>query len=395
MGTKTAADHVVQILERVPLFRSLSRPDLERIARLVRPRELAAGEYLFREGDPGDRFYAVFSGTMEVLRERPLGDHEPLGAIRAGEGFGESALLTDAPRATSVRAVDRTRLLSISRGDFERLLGGDSLTLRLLQGLARSHRPVDLGSGDVESEDAEEALRQFDRLVLRGLEPRATPQVEGFRIAGGTARGETVGGGALWDTLTTDDGRVLLALMDVKGKGLPSGYLIGVTRAVFREVGPAEPLDRVLPRLNTATFSNLFEGVDECVEAAVVEIAGDRVRWSCAGDQPGVLIRRDGTIQEIATHGPPLGILPSFVYDVTPIVLEPGDTFLALSEAPSGLVRGVAELVRDRGVGEPAEVSQLFQAALRQVQSGRSGAGIAFVVVRRRDRGSNLGPPRG
>jgi|GEM_PF-1557073 len=387
MGTKTAADHVLQILEGVPLFQGLSRPDLQRIARLVRPREVEAGEFLFREGDPGDRFYAVFSGTMEIVKERPLGDHERLGVREAGAGFGESALLSDAPRTASVRAAERSRLLSISREDFERLLGGESLTLRLLRGLARVLRPADMGLGlglvTQEGQGEGESLQQFDRAVLRGLEPRATPQVEGFRIAGGTVRDESLGGGALWDALTTEDGRVLLALMDVKGKGLPPAYLIGITRAVFREVAPTEPLSRLLMRLNAATFKNLFEGVDECIEAAVLEIAEGRLRWSCAGDQPGVVIRADGTTQEIATHGPPLGILPSFEYGTAPVVLEPGDTFLAMSEAPAGLVQGAVELVRDRGAGGPAEVSQLFQAALRQVQARRAGMGVAFVVVRK------------
>lgn len=383
MGTKTAADHVVQILEQVPLFQGLSRPDLQRIARLVKPREVEAGEFLFREGDPGDRFYAVFSGAMEVLRERPMGDHESLGVRGTGESFGESALLSDGPRPASVRAAERSRLLSISRDDFERLLGGASLALRLLQGVGRGLRPVDLGAVTQEGNVEGEAFRHFDRMVLRGLEPRVTPQVEGFRIAGGTARDDSLVGGALWDTVTTDDGRVLLALMDVKGKGLPPAYVIGITRAVFREVAPAEPLGRVLLRLNSATFRNLSEGVDECVEAAVLEIAGGRLRWSCAGDQPGIVIRGDGTTQEIATHGPPLGILPSFDYGVSPVVLESGDTFLALSEAPAGLVQGAVELFRDRGSGDPGEVSQLFQAALRQVQSQRSGTGIAFLVVRK------------
>lgn len=383
MGTKTAADHVVQILERVPLFQGLSRPDLQRIARLVRPKELEAGEFLFREGDPGDRFYAVFAGSVEILKERPMGDHERVAVRETGESFGESALLSDAPRSASVRAVEASRLLSISRSEFEQLLGGESLTLRLLQGLVRALRPLDLGPASRESGADGDALRQFDRVVLRGLEPRATPQVEGFRIAGGTARDESLGGGSLWDTLTTDDGRVLLTLMDVKGKGLPPAYLIGITRAIFHEIAPSEPLERVLLRLNSATFKNLFEGVDECVEAAVLEIGKGRLRWSCAGDQPGIVIRTDGTAQEIATHGPPLGILPSFDYGVSPVVLEPGDTFLALSEAPAGLVQGAVELVRDRGTGDPTEVSQLLQAALRQIGSRTVGAGVAFIVVRK------------
>jgi hypothetical protein len=70
----------------------------------------------------------------------------------------------------------------------------------------------------------------------------------------------------------SDDGRCVLALMDVKGSGLPPAYLIAITRALLHEVGPAEPFDRLLSRLNRATFANLFEGLDECVEAALIQV---------------------------------------------------------------------------------------------------------------------------
>ena len=123
MSTGTATQQVVDVLGRVPLFQGLPRADLERIAELVNPREVQEGEFLFREGDPGDKFYIVFSGAVEILKERPLGDHERLAVKRSGEAFGEMSLLNDAPRSASVRAVEATRLLSVSRGEFDDLLG--------------------------------------------------------------------------------------------------------------------------------------------------------------------------------------------------------------------------------------------------------------------------------
>jgi CRP-like cAMP-binding protein len=383
MGTETATDHVVEVLERVPLFQGLPRADLEQIAQLVRPRELGGGEFLFREGDSGDKFYVVYSGAVEILKERPLGDHERLAVRRGGDAFGEMALLNDAPRSASVRAVEATRLLSVSRADFDALLGGETLAVRLMKGLAKALRALDVRFAARESGGSGDALRQFSRLVLRGLEPRVFPQAEGFRIAGATARDEAVGGGSLWDGFTTEDGRVLMALMDVKGKPLPPAYLIAITRAILHEVGPEEPFERLLTRLNAATFRNLFEGLDECVEAAVIEIADGRLRWSSAGDQPGMVIRADGSTEEAPTHGPPLGILPAFEYGVATLELGQGDTFLALSEAPAGLARGAVDLVRARLEADPAEIAQLLQSALRQVQARGAETDVAFVVVRK------------
>jgi CRP-like cAMP-binding protein len=383
MGTETAVDRVVEVLERVSIFQGLPRTDLERIAKLVKPRHLAAGEFLFREGDPGDKFYVVYSGAVEILKERPLGDHELLAIRRGGGAFGEMALLNDAPRSASTRAVEATQLLSVSREDFDSLLGGESLAVRLMQGLAKSLRALDVRFAARESGGGVDALRQFSRLVLRGLEPRSAPTAEGFRIAGATARDESTGGGSLWDAVATADGRTVLALIDVKGRGLPPAYRIAITRAVLHEVVSDEPFDRLLARLNSATFRNLFEGLDECVEAALIELSDGQIRWSCAGDQPGVTIRADGSTEDSPSHGPPLGILPTFEYGVATLDLQPGDTFLALSEPPAGLMRGAVDLVRGRPDAEPAELAQMLQSALGQAQARGAETDVAFVVLRK------------
>lgn len=383
MSAETA-EHVIEVLGRVPLFQGLPRTDLERIADLVNPREVNAGEFLFREGDPGDKFYVVFEGAVEILKERPLGDHERLAVKRGGEAFGEMSLLNDAPRSASVRAVEDTQLLSVSKIEFEELLGGEAIAVRLMRGLARALRALDVRFAAREAGGGD-AFREFGRLVLQGLEPRSAPQAEGFRIAGATARDESVGGGSLWDGFTTEDGRTILTLMDVKGTGLPPAYLIAITRALLRELGPGEEAGTLLRRLNSATFQNLFEGLDECVEAALIYIQDGTLAWSCAGDQPAVILRGDGSTEEAPTHGPPLGILPHFDYDVTTLDLAPGDTLLAFSEAPAGLVKGAVELVKGRADAEPAELARLLQAAFQKVQARGAETDVSFVVITRAD----------
>ncbi|MFW6331117.1 MAG: SpoIIE family protein phosphatase [Gemmatimonadota bacterium] len=383
MGAETAAEHVVDVLGRVPLFQGLPRSDLERIAELVSPREVNAGEFLFREGDAGDKFYVVFDGAMEILKERPLGDHERLAVKRGGEAFGEMALLNDAPRSASVRAVEDTRLLSVSRASFDELLGGESIAVRLMRGLARALGSLDVRFAARDPGRAGDALREFGRLVLTGLEPDAAPQAEGYRIAGATARDDSLGGGSLWDGFTTEDGRTILMLMDVKGTGLPPAYLIAITRALLHEVGPDEPFSTLLRRLNSAIFRNLFEGLDECVETALIELRDGELHWASAGDQPGIVLRADGAVEAAPSHGPPLGILPHFDYDTTPLQLASGDTLLAFSDAPAGLVNGAVELARGRIEAEPQELVRLLRTALQKVQARGAQADVALVVVRK------------
>jgi CRP/FNR family transcriptional regulator, cyclic AMP receptor protein len=375
MGTDMAVDHVVEILERVRLFQGLPRSDLEQIAGIMKPRTLAPGEFLFRESDPGDRFYVVFDGAVEILRERPLGDHERQSVRRAGEAFGELALLSDAPRTESVRGLEDTRLLSVTRTDFEALLGGDSLAVRVIRGLAWSLRQ--------QESEGDDALARFGQAVLRGLEPRRIPRTDGFQVAGARTRDDGSVLRSVWDAVPLGDGRVVLALLDVKGQGLPPAYLIGITRALLHEVAREEPFERLLGRLNAAIFHNLFDGVDACVEAALVEVSHGGLRWSRAGDQAGMVIRADGTVEAVETQGPPLGILPAFDYGARAVDLGDTDTFLALTETPERLVRGAVDLIRSRADGEPVELGRLLRAALRQVHSPGTETDVAFLMVRK------------
>jgi sigma-B regulation protein RsbU (phosphoserine phosphatase) len=383
MSAETAPGHVVQLLGRVPLFNGLPRSDLEQIAGVGVPRELRPGEFVFREGDPGDRLYLVAEGAVEILRERPLGDHERLSVKRGGESFGEAALLDDAPRRASVRAVEPSRLVTIGRADFAELLGGESLALRLLRSAARALRAHE-GRSAARSEGNGDPFRDFGRLVLSVLAPVAMPRSDAYLIAGGTARAESTGGSSLGDAVVTDDGRILLALLDVKGGGLPPAYLIGVTRAVLHEVASSEPLDGLLRRLNAATVRNLFAGLDECVDAAVLQIHGDALSWSSAGEQPAVILRSDGEVDELAGHGPPLGILPRFEYGVSELDLAPGDTLLAFSEAPAGMVNGAVDLARGRLDTEPMELARLLEAAFSRVQARGAATDLSFFLVRKR-----------
>ncbi|HUH13142.1 MAG TPA: cyclic nucleotide-binding domain-containing protein, partial [Longimicrobiales bacterium] len=160
-------EQVVPLLEKVPLFQGLQREDLERIAGLVRGRSVRENELLFREGDPGDKFYIVFKGAIEILKERPRGEHDRLAIKRAGEPFGEMSLLTDASRSASARAVEPTDLLAVAKADFDRLLGGETLTVRMMRQLAKALQSLDVrfAAKEAGGGSGADALRQFSRLV--------------------------------------------------------------------------------------------------------------------------------------------------------------------------------------------------------------------------------------
>ncbi len=380
------AARIVDLLGTVRLFQGLPRADLERIAELAKPKELEANEILFREGDPGDRFYVVYSGAVEVLKERPLGDHERLAIRRAGDAFGEMSLLNDAPRSASVRALEPSRLLAISRQDFDMLLGGESLSVRVMRGLAKALRALDVRFASRETTATPgDAIGEFSRLVHRGLLPRHPPVVEDWEIAGGSVLDEDVIGTSYWDGFVVAGGTALLTVMDVKGSGLPPAYLLGITRGVLRTLGGEErEFDDLLTRLNHAVHENLFEGVDECVECGVLRVSRSGLSWSGAGDQPASIIRGDGTVEELKTHGPPLAILPRFEYGTSRLELEKGDVVVVASEANAGIMRGAIDLIKShRESTLDAIASMLRTALLRAAEAQGRHEDLAFVLVRK------------
>lgn len=377
-------DQVVALLERVPLFQGLSRSDLEGIAGLVRGRTARENELLFREGDPGDKFYIVFEGAVEVLKERPRGEHDRLAIKRKGDAFGEMSLLTDSPRSASVRALQETHLLVVSKADFDKLLGGESLTVRIMRQLAKALQALDVrfAAKEAGGGGAGDALRQFSRLVQRGLLPRHAPDASGYEIAGGAFQQEGGFARSLWDHARLASGQPCLAVMDVKGAGLPPAYVLGITRALLHQIAPGQKdVDGALTRLNGAISENIFEGLDECVEVALLSFGEEGAHMAIAGEQPAVVVRSDGELNTLKSQGLALGIVPSFNFKGKNVPLGRGDTLLLFSEAEAGLLRGITDLILGHRQESAAKLAEMLQTALYRA-GGKDD--VSFVVVKKK-----------
>jgi len=98
----------IALLSRIDIFEPLSKEELERLSDSLNRLELDAGETLFRHGDEGDSLFVVVEGLLDARIDlKGGGTEENVGRIRAGEFFGEMALLTGDPRsATLVAATD-------------------------------------------------------------------------------------------------------------------------------------------------------------------------------------------------------------------------------------------------------------------------------------------------
>jgi NTE family protein len=115
-----AAQTVAEFLLHVPVFADLSDAMREEIGALATSVSLAAGEWLFREGDDADGVYVVRVGHLEVVGE--AGEPQRINTLTRGAVLGELALLSHSERSASVRALRASELLRIDRDSFEALL---------------------------------------------------------------------------------------------------------------------------------------------------------------------------------------------------------------------------------------------------------------------------------
>ncbi len=107
------------LLPKVTYFESFTELELRQLIEVGCRRRLRESEVLFKEGDPGDTFYIVLSGMVEVYVEK-IDKH--LTNLGPGKFFGELSLMLGIPRTASVRAVEDSILFAINHKGFENLL---------------------------------------------------------------------------------------------------------------------------------------------------------------------------------------------------------------------------------------------------------------------------------
>src|SRR5947209_2169718 len=134
----------VEQLADVELFEHVSEDDRARLAEFIDIVPLAAGETLFKTGEPGESLYIVRSGEIELFIKDTAGQKIALAVAGVGEVFGELALLDRGPRTATAVALDDTQLLELDRDDLLLLFQkSPNAALRLLAAMSHMTRKAD------------------------------------------------------------------------------------------------------------------------------------------------------------------------------------------------------------------------------------------------------------
>jgi serine phosphatase RsbU (regulator of sigma subunit) len=183
---------------------------------------------------------------------------------------------------------------------------------------------------------------EIAREIQYAMLPQAAYDSPTFEASGLTRPANTVGGD-FYDVLPLPDGRVIVTLGDVAGKGSPAALLMALLLAMFRTLvdegleaaALAERLNVQVSRHSPASrFITLF--------FAACDPATGRVVYVNAGHMPGLLRRRNGTFEQLSGGGIALGMFEQSKYQAHETTIEPGDTLVLYSD-------GVTEAENHKG----------------------------------------------
>jgi len=139
----------VEFLKHVRLFEDLDRKSLDSIANSAVEQSYQPGQEIVRQGDTGVGAFIIRSGRAEVIQEHG-GKTERISELKAGDVFGEMALLDEFPRSATVRAIEPTTCLGIQRWHFKGILESHpQIALALLPVLTRRLRSAEAHSHEV------------------------------------------------------------------------------------------------------------------------------------------------------------------------------------------------------------------------------------------------------
>jgi sigma-B regulation protein RsbU (phosphoserine phosphatase) len=212
--------------------------------------------------------------------------------------------------------------------------------------------------------------------IQRALLPKSSPFIPGFAVSGFSVPAGAVGGD-WFDFIPLGDGRWVIVLADVSGKGMAAALLMSATRGMLRSLAEAccSPAE-VLARLNRLLVEDLPTGKFVTLVYAVFDPKNSQVTFASAGHLQPILLT-DKEAQFIETEqGLPLG-LGSGTYSEVSVTLPAGARFVLYSDGiteatnPSGEEYGQSRLQ-----AHLHELNGSPESLLESVRNFANGAGL-------------------
>ncbi|MBU1446133.1 cyclic nucleotide-binding domain-containing protein [Patescibacteria group bacterium] len=109
---------IFAVLRNIPALEGVEDSVLREISSKGKNMKYKKGDFVFKQDEPGDLFYVIKSGKVDVIREFQDGTEESIVVLYDDNFFGEMALLSDNPRNASIKCLDDCELIAFNKIDF-------------------------------------------------------------------------------------------------------------------------------------------------------------------------------------------------------------------------------------------------------------------------------------
>lgn len=230
------------------------------------------------------------------------------------------------------------------------------------------------------------------RAVQLALMPSATPVVSGWDIWMHNKPANDVGGDLI-DHIRIDDGRTLITLGDVAGKGLPAALMAAKLQATIRAIAPDDAsLASVGLKLNEIFCRDGLPSRFASLVHAEVGPESDEIRFINAGHMPPLVVR-DSRLEEAGRGGPAIGLSLGARFEAQSVRLAPGDILILYSDGVTEARNEIgrfygddrfADLVRDaHGMSAASIGARILRSVEDFVRSAAQSDDLSLILIRR------------
>lgn len=248
----------------------------------------------------------------------------------------------------------------------------------------------------VESRLQQERLERELQLaseIQQRFQPTAPPHVPGYELQGISFPCYEIGGD-YYDFIQREDGRLIIALGDVSGKGTAAALLMSsLHAAIHAQTGSHDTLVKTISAVNRYLADNIPPNRFVTLFYAELDPESGAVSFLNAGHNPPLIVHAAGTVEQLASGGLPLGIKPDAEYREGRTHMRQGDVLVIYSDgvteaaSPSGEEFGPTRLyeVVSRNVdASAAGIRDRIESALTKFSQGTKAADdITLVIVKR------------
>ena len=328
----------LQFLQKTELFSELPDTELKAICHIAKEVAYPADSTLFEEGDEGDSLYLLVDGEVSIIKAGT----EVLFFNEKGYCLGEIALIDNKPRSATVKTVEPTQFLRITRNDFYNAMVREP---RIGMGMFRVlndkiRRDLEIQMSAIRKEIAQEESMRLAAEVQKSLLPNqeiAHPCVN----SAGYCRPANSVGGDYYDYMELSDNRVAIFLGDVMGHGYHSAMVAAMTKSCLQtQIRFDASVPEVMKAITRVTEedSQAFIYMTCCY---LIIHPDHRLEFANAGHPQMLLYRANGTdnengdLLELDSSFLPVGIsmseTPTQFYS-TEVEWHPGDLLVIYSD---------------------------------------------------------------